>query len=349
MNRKYSIVITVYNAEKYLTQCLDSVKKQSYSSWELILVDDGSTDGSREIETEFVDDVNNSHGDCSVTLVINEQNKGAVYSREKGICCATGEYLLFMDADDWWDSDLIKLVDCIINETGADIVQYGYKFKDEKGNDTIDCNVSKKGGNGKGINIVDSNSNSFTYKALTACYSLWSRAIKRSLFDKEEGYYSMYYDINMTNDLLAFSRPLSLATSYCFSDIYPYNYRLLDSSLCHDVSIDKICAYFRSIGWAEKCLREKNGVTSEHKEFFSRRLTNIIFDEYRRRIYSSNKEDIKKIYSSANSVEKIDDYVLYGVKRADNWYKRLYLNSFIKRRMLIPKLLYMYTQIREKI
>lgn len=150
--------------------------------------------------------------------------------------------MLFSDADDWWDDNLIELVEGIINNTGAEIVQYGYKFKDEKGNDTTDCDIYHKGGNGKGVNVLYADSNVFTYKALTICYSLWSRAIKRDLFDTREGFYSRYYDVNMTNDLLAFSRPLSLANMYCFSDVYPYNYRLLDSSLCHDFSIEKLCA-----------------------------------------------------------------------------------------------------------
>lgn len=83
MSRKYSIVVTVYNAEKYLRECLDSVKRQGYSNWELIIVDDGSIDSSREIEKPFANSVNNSRGSSSVLLLFNEQNRGGQYTQEK--------------------------------------------------------------------------------------------------------------------------------------------------------------------------------------------------------------------------------------------------------------------------
>lgn len=348
MSKKYSIIVTAYNAEKYLPICLSSVKRQVYTNWELILVDDGSTDNSKIIEKEFTESVNAQSMECSVKLILNEKNMGAVYSREKGICSATGEYLLFMDSDDWWDDNLIELVDEVITETNADIVQYGYKFKNELGDNVTDCGLYKKGGNGQGKNVIDNDSNSFTYKALSTCYSLWSRAIKRDLFDCEAGYYSQYYDVNMTNDLLAFSRPLSLAKSYCFTDIYPYNYRLLNDSLCHDVSIGKICSYFKSLGWAERCMSNRNGKTEEHIAFFSKRLTNIVFDEYRVYIYSSNILDIKRVYKASDYVENIDTYIKKALEDTRNWYKRLYLESFLKKRVLLPKILYYYSILRGK-
>ena len=238
MERKYSIVLTVYNAELYLGQCLESIKSQTYENWELILVNDGSTDGSGKMAQKFAELINAGESLGSV-LYLEHENMGAVFSRERGIARATGDYVLFVDADDYWDSNLIEKVDEAVRETGADIIQFGYKFVDEVGKETTDCGLTRKGGNGNNSLIVDKDNNSFSYKALTTCYSLWSRAFKRSLFDTEEGFYRDYYDVNMTNDLLAFSRPLSLAKLYCFTDFYPYNYRILESSLCHDVSIKK--------------------------------------------------------------------------------------------------------------
>lgn len=347
MERRFSIVLTVYNAEKYLPKCLESVKNQTYSNWELILVNDGSTDKSDEISKMFKELINSDKSSRCV-LYLEHKNQGAVYSRECGICRATGDYVLFIDADDYYDIDLIEKVNDAIDKSDADIIQFGYKFVDEDGTRTTDCGLTKKGGNDNGELIVDHDSNSFAYKALSICYSLWSRAFRRSLFDKEAGYYKDYYDVNMTNDLLALSRPLSLAKVYCFTNYYLYNYRILKTSLCHDVSAMKICSYFKSIGWTEKCLRDANGMTKEHFEFFSKRMVNIVFDEYRMMIYSYNIRTIKRIYSASRLVNGIEDYLNIPYKNERNWYKRLFLNSFIHRRVLLPKMLFWYTRIKNR-
>ena len=118
------------------------------------------------------------------------------------------------------------------------------------------------------------------------------------------------------------------------------------TSLCHDVSIDKICAYFKSIGWAEKCMRGANGLTDEHKAFFTMRLCNIIFDEYRERIYSARATDIKSVYAASKYVNGINDYIDIIYKEMHDWYKRAYLWSFMHEKILLPKLLYYYTKMK---
>lgn len=349
MERKYSIVLTVYNAERFLKQCLDSILNQTYENWELILVNDGSTDNSGEIAREFSNSINFDNTLRNVRY-LEHDNSGAVFSRERGICNASGDYIFFIDADDYYDYDLIEKVDDVIEKTNADIIQFGYKFVDEMGAKTTDGGLYQKGVGGVADDyIVDYDNNSFSYKALSICYSLWSRAFKRSLFDTNEGYYKCYYDVNMTNDLLAFSRPLSLANSYCFTDIYPYNYRIVSSSLCHDVSIQKICSYFKSISWAEECLRERNGITKEHGDFFTMRLVNIVFDEYRENIYSASPKDIVRIYDASSAVKNIRNYIINGYVSEEDWYKRLYLKTFVDRKVLLPKVLNIYTNIKNKI
>lgn len=348
---KYSIVITTYNAEKFLEECLDSVFNQTYKNWELILVNDGSNDNSGNIAKKFADKVNvfvEANNEYKPEVIyLEHDNRGAVYSRERGIIATSGDYILFMDADDYWDADLLEKVDKVISETGSDIVQYGYRFKSEDGKDALDAGLSKKGASEFGI-VTDDDNNSFSYNSLRISYSLWSRAFKSELFNKEAGFLEQYYDVNMTNDLLALSWPLSQAKTYCLADFYAYNYRIVGSSLCHDISIKKICSYFRSFGWAERCLRERNGESNEHMAFFSDRLSNIIFDEYRENIYTSSVADIKKVYEAAAEIYNIDTYLKMCIEKSNNWYKTAYLKSFLKRRIIIPKLLYYYSVIRNK-
>ena len=108
---KVSIVIPVYNAEKYLRKCLDSIITQTYKNNEIICVDDGSTDGSRSIVHEYM------CRDDRITLLTEEHiNAGA--ARNKGMSTARGEYILFLDSDDVFASDLIE--QHIINITNHD-------------------------------------------------------------------------------------------------------------------------------------------------------------------------------------------------------------------------------------
>ncbi|MDE7380510.1 MAG: glycosyltransferase [Muribaculaceae bacterium] len=88
-----SIIVPVYNAEKYLRQCVNSVLSQSYSAWELILIDDGSSDDSSKICDEF------ASGDHDIT-VIHLPNSGVSAARNAGIDMANGKYITFLDADD---------------------------------------------------------------------------------------------------------------------------------------------------------------------------------------------------------------------------------------------------------
>ena len=91
---KISIITPVYNAEQYLEECLESIKAQDLAEWEAICIDDGSTDNSLEILTEWAEK------DARIK-VLTQENHGAGYSRNKGIGLAEGEYLFFLDADDW--------------------------------------------------------------------------------------------------------------------------------------------------------------------------------------------------------------------------------------------------------
>ena len=94
MNNKISIIIPVYNAEKYLKRCIDSIIAQTYSDWELILVDDGSTDLSGKICDKYASQ------DKRIT-VCHIQNGGPSRARNIGVDKSKGDYIFFVDADDW--------------------------------------------------------------------------------------------------------------------------------------------------------------------------------------------------------------------------------------------------------
>ena len=141
MSPLVSIIIPAYNVELYLSECLDSVIAQSYIYWELILVNDGSTDATPVICDSYALKDKRIH-------VTHKENTGVSDSRNKALEIATGKYIIFLDADDYWcdDSILGRMVK-IVEDNDADIVRAEYKEVDAKGN-TLDIadGLKKKAG-----------------------------------------------------------------------------------------------------------------------------------------------------------------------------------------------------------
>ena len=122
-----SVIVPVYNAEKFLNRCIDSILEQTYTNFELILVDDGSTDHSLDILKKYVEQ------DERVSLIC-QQNKGVSGARNTGLQAAKGEYFLYIDADDWVEKDMIEKLIFIGQRENADIVMCDSDHADEKTN-----------------------------------------------------------------------------------------------------------------------------------------------------------------------------------------------------------------------
>lgn len=121
-----SIVIPVYNCEKYIGRCLESVLAQTYSRLQIIVINDGSFDKSGEIIEEFA-------GRNSSVLYINKQNEGAAAARNDAVERAIGKYILFIDADDYVGKGYVEgLIRCA-EEKKSELVICGYTMVDEKG------------------------------------------------------------------------------------------------------------------------------------------------------------------------------------------------------------------------
>mgnify|MGYP004499028109 FL=1 len=122
-----SIVVPVYNAERFLTETIGLVQKQTYRDWELILVDDCSSDNGAAIVRQYAKD------DTRIRLIQQEVNAGAARSRNLGISQANGRYLCFLDADDIWTSQKLEKELAYMKEKKAAFVFTGYEFADAKG------------------------------------------------------------------------------------------------------------------------------------------------------------------------------------------------------------------------
>lgn len=110
-----SVIVPVYNAQQFLSKCIDSVLCQNEHDFELILVDDGSRDDSGKICDEY------AKTDCRVK-VIHQENSGVSAARNQGIAAAAGEYIGFVDSDDWIEQNMFERLLSEAKNTGADIV-----------------------------------------------------------------------------------------------------------------------------------------------------------------------------------------------------------------------------------
>lgn len=120
---KISVIVPIYNVEEYLEECLDSVVAQTFSDWEMILVDDGSTDGSGEIAEKYAQKYDN-------IFVIHQANEGLSAARNTGLNVAKGEYVYFLDSDDYILDSTLQIVYETAKKNCAELVIFnGINFE----------------------------------------------------------------------------------------------------------------------------------------------------------------------------------------------------------------------------
>ena len=123
---KVSIIIAVYNTEQYIKKCLDSIINQTFKDMEIIVINDGSTDSSIDFINEY------KQKDERVRVVNLDRNYGICYVRNKGIECSKGEYIVFIDSDDWVSKDYIEFLYDNIEKEKADMVSTSFYFYNDK-------------------------------------------------------------------------------------------------------------------------------------------------------------------------------------------------------------------------
>lgn len=160
-----SVIVPVYKVEKFLPNCIESVQKQSYVNWELILVDDGSPDGCPKICDEYA-----CHDDR--IKVIHKENGRVAKARNAALRMAKGEYITFLDGDDYLHKDYLKIMSGIITSKQADIVQCGFV----RGEATAfpDVKITEK------ISMYDNHS---IFLNQVAKIVVWGKLYKRYIFE----------------------------------------------------------------------------------------------------------------------------------------------------------------------
>lgn len=170
----FSIILPVYNAEYFLRNCLDSIKNQSFKDWELIIINDGSTDNSCSIIKSFLTQ-------DSKIILIEQDNKGVSYSRNQGLDRAKGSYIIFVDADDILYPNAISTLYDSLKNIQTDYLRYEYQTIDEKGNSlypNYEAKLRKKVSN-QTLDAADC-----ITRIVRNEYFLWSGIFRKEIIDK---------------------------------------------------------------------------------------------------------------------------------------------------------------------
>lgn len=217
---KLSIIVPVYNVEKFLKQCVNSILRQSYENFELILVDDGSQDQSGEICDEFrmIDDR---------VIVIHKKNEGQSIARNVGIEIAHGEYVCFIDSDDWIHNQYLEVLYSNARKMAADIVQCNYYYAYE----TFYLTEKKT--------YCTCENEIITYTTDEAIYQLiqhkdiknflWGKIIRVDLVKS-----NLLPNIATFEDLYWFPKLIQSCNKYVIVNKTLYYYRQHESSLTHE-------------------------------------------------------------------------------------------------------------------
>lgn len=220
---KLSIIIPVYNVENYIKKCLNSIKHQTYKDFEVILVDDGSTDNSGRICDEY------SKKD-SRFKTYHIENGGPSKARNYGLDRVTGDYVTFVDADDWLDTDTIdKIMNAIENEPDLILYNIKYNYKSVVKEIQLFEKVNDENINAKLIRNYLLTPQKYTDKSILALTGSVCKVYKKSVI----GNIRYIINLNYAEDMCFFCQILkNIKTISYIRDTF-YNYNVRTNSISH--------------------------------------------------------------------------------------------------------------------
>lgn len=228
-----SVIVPVYNVENYLEQCLESILAQTFTDFEVLLINDGSTDGSAAICERY------AAQDHRIRLFYKE-NGGLVSARQYGFPHAQGEYVTFVDSDDWIDPDMYRKMCIPAKETGADMVCCGCTAV------TPEKNIDRRDFCAPGIydkealeaRVYPQMLYHGTFFHYGVSPQLWNKLFRRSLLEKH--IFNVPLSVRLGEDALVSYICLLDADTVCFLEECYYYYRSNPSSITHHMEIKKL-------------------------------------------------------------------------------------------------------------
>ena len=247
---KVSVIIAAYNIEKYIQRCIESVVNQSEREIEIIIVNDGSTDNTLNI-------INKVNELDERIIVINKKNQGLIEARKTGLKYANGEFILFLDGDDWLENNCIEELYKTANDKKADVVLYNaYMVYDDR-KEIFDTFIEKF--------IDDIKKNPVkNLLLLNISPTIWSKFIKKSFL--EENNIEFPQNISYAEDLAAVLNIFINKPKIVCNEKRFYNYYQRNDSISNKIS-SKVLEIDDAIQFIKEKLVEMN-IYYENKEEF---------------------------------------------------------------------------------
>lgn len=258
MDPKLSIIVPIYNAETYLDKCLRSILSQSFGDFELILVDDGSSDASWAICSEY------SAKDVRIRIV-RKQNGGVSSARNLGLSLVRGDYVAFVDSDDTVSSDAFQNMQFLLDDQSIDLLEFPV---------SVFCNTSAaymwkvKQGHAFGGEAVFRHW--VTGKGYLHAY-LWNKIYKRTLFDGISFPEGLNYE-----DVYILPLLLRKATHAYFSSMGLYNYYRRDFSITKVHSMQNLINLYKSNSQLLLLMGEAPGLKSHSHVMYLNTVNTLI-------------------------------------------------------------------------
>lgn len=315
MNPFFSIITPVYNAEEYLSECIESVIQQSYAEWELILIDDGSSDDSLDICRRYADKDER-------IIVIHQDNAGAFKARLTGIDRASGQYYVGLDSDDLLSETCLEVLHKTIDETGCDLISY--QNATLGADDDISRPLLEPGKRYSGyeflLQVVNRRSP-----------SPWDKAIRMECV-KRADYTDAPENQSISLDSLSIIPAICEVKSvYVIPDAL-YLYRVREDSICHSYKFIKALDLARVYAYDEAKFIRYDVYTDEIKQalyvdYLRNILTRAVTPYKQHMITRDNLIELKKasFYQNAVEYEKltffpISDYrKLWSLRKGIYW------------------------------
>ncbi|GGL50656.1 glycosyltransferase [Sporolactobacillus putidus] len=281
INIKVSVIIPVYNSEKFLRKCLDSVVNQTLNDIEIIVVNDGSTDKSLCILNEYAKRYNN-------IMLINQKNSGQGLARNRAIDIARGEYLAFVDSDDYIEHNMLQIL---------------YKEAETGKIDVVICNWNGVDTDGNVLKVYDHpdyDHKIFDRKAiikefLTNKNALvegfsWNKLIRRNLFIN----YGVRYPNIRYEDIPAMFRILTKVKKCKYINKNLYHYVHHSNSTVHFKQTNSTKDFIRAIEMVKDTLNEEHLESEFEKEYFIYYGTNLLREYYRSQKLMRSSKELKR-------------------------------------------------------
>ena len=305
-NPKISILIPVYNVEKYISRCIDSILAQTYQDFEIVIINDCTPDNSIDIIQQYI------KKDSRIILLHNECNKGLMYSRYAGYSNAKGEYIIFVDSDDSLPEDALETLIGAIENTDSDIVAGCYTYISPNGKNQYYQNKLSNGGESKDTILQSFFNAEFSF-------SLCGKIYKRNIF--ENNTFTIYPDFTNSEDTFLSSEIISKNYTISVVDKSVYNYYLnSESSSNRRLSKSRISCILKT--WEQLFSVSKNSknLLSAYDKYIFFYLRSYIKSDYDKKQFMprySNYFTFKTIREQENNIiSAIYTYFLMNCRAA---------------------------------